>query len=62
MQISRVLAARLDSLIRYLIDMKAQLAHHQDHLGRVDEILGSIMNKHPRMIRKQPRDCDIVDD
>jgi CRP-like cAMP-binding protein len=60
--IAKVLAGRLDSLNLYLVDLKAQLARHSDHLGMVDDILGSIMNKHPRTIRREVRDSDMVDD
>lgn len=60
--IAKVLAGRLDSLNRYLVDLKTQLADRSDHLGMVDDILGSIMNKHPRTIRRAVRDSDQVED
>jgi len=52
--ICRMLARRLDSLNRYLVDIKAQFADRSDHLGMVDEVLGAIMNRKPREIPPQP--------
>lgn len=43
-----VLARRLDSLNRYLVDVKTQFADRADHLGMVDEVLGAIMNRQPK--------------
>lgn len=52
--ICRILARRLDSLNRYLVDIKEQFADRSDHLGMVDEVLGAIMNRKPREIPPQP--------
>ena len=52
--ICRILARRLDSLNRYLVDIKTQFADRADHLGMVDEVLGAIMNRQPRDIAPQP--------
>ena len=52
--ICRALARRLDSLNRYLVDIKTQFADRADHLGMVDEVLGAIMNRHPREIAPNP--------
>ena len=49
-----VLARRLDSLNRYLVDLKSQFGDRADHLGMVDEVLGAIMNRQPRDIARQP--------
>lgn len=49
-----VLARRLDSLNRYLVDVKAQFADRADHLGMVDEVLGAIMNRQPKTIAPNP--------
>ena len=49
-----VLARRLDSLNRYLVDIKTQFHDREDHLGMVDEVLGAIMNRQPRDIAPQP--------
>jgi len=48
-----VLARRLDSLNRYLVDVKSQFADRADHLGMVDGVLGAIMNRQPRDIAPQ---------
>ncbi len=49
-----VLARRLDSLNRYLVDIKSQFHDREDHLGMVDEVLGAILNRQPRDIAPQP--------
>ncbi len=48
--VCRILARRLDSLNKYLVDIKEQFADRSDHLGMVDEVLGAIMNRKPREI------------
>lgn len=53
--IGRILARRLNSLNRYLVDIKHQFADMDDHLGMVDEVLGALMNKHPRDIDRRRR-------
>lgn len=60
--IARILASRLDSVVRYLVDLKSQFKDHQDHFGMVDEILDSIITKHPRTIEKELRPQDLVDE
>lgn len=47
LHVARLLARRLDSLNRYLVDVKAQYEGH-DHLGMVDEVLETLMHRHPR--------------
>ena len=49
--VSRVLARRLDSLNRYLVDVKHQLRDQEGHVGMVDEVLEALMNRHPRQIK-----------
>ena len=44
LQVAELLARRLDSLNKYLIDVKRQYEGH-DHLGMVDEVLGSLMHR-----------------
>jgi len=44
LQVAELLARRLDSLNKYLIDVKRQYEDH-DHLGMVDEVLGSLMHR-----------------
>lgn len=41
--VARMLAQRLDSLTRYLVDLKAQFEDHKNHLGMVDEVLESLL-------------------
>jgi len=53
--IASILAQRLDSLNKYLVDLKRQFADRGDHLGLVSEILDGIMTKHPRKIEKEGR-------
>ena len=60
--IARILAARLDSVVRYLVDLKAQFMDHKDHFGMMDTILDSIITKHPRSIEKELRARDLVDE
>jgi CRP-like cAMP-binding protein len=47
LQIAELLARRIDALNRYLIDVKQQYEGH-DHLGMVDDVLGSLMHRQPR--------------
>lgn len=47
LHVARLLARRLDSLNKYLVDVKAQYEGH-DHLGMVDEVLETLMHRHPR--------------
>lgn len=47
LEIARLLAARVDSLNKYLVDVKRQYEGH-DHLGMVDEVLETLMHRQPR--------------
>ncbi|NUM53157.1 MAG: cyclic nucleotide-binding domain-containing protein [Candidatus Hydrogenedentes bacterium] len=51
--VARILARRLESLNRYLVDVKHQLREQEGHLGMIDEVLDALMIRHPRQI--QPR-------
>ncbi len=42
--ILRMTASRLDGLTRYLVDVKAQFAGREDHLGMVDGILDALVH------------------
>lgn len=53
--VSRILARRLNALNRYLVDIKRQFGDQEDHLAMVDEVLGALMNKHPRDIERRGR-------
>lgn len=50
--VAELLARRLDSLNKYLIDVKQQYEGH-DHLGMVDEVLESLMHR-PRSRAARP--------
>ena len=51
LHVARLLARRIDALNRYLIDVKNQYEGH-DHLGMVDDVLGSLMHRQPRTSAK----------
>jgi len=52
-----LLARRLDSLTRYLVDVKQQFEGH-DHIGMVDEVLEALLHRPPKE-RVLPRDSTI---
>ena len=45
LEVSRMLAYRLDSASRYLVDVKEQLADCSDHVGMVDGVLDAILHR-----------------
>lgn len=51
LHVARLLARRIDALNRYLIDVKTQYEGH-DHLGMVDDVLGTLMHRQPRTAAK----------
>ncbi len=53
LHMARVLARRLDSLNRYLVDIKHQFKDRADHLGIIDEVLDALMHKHPRHLPRR---------
>ena len=53
LHMAEILARRLDSLNRYLVDIKHQFKDRADHLGIIDEVLDSLMHKHPRVIPRR---------
>lgn len=53
LHMAAVLARRLDSLNRYLVDIKNQFKDRADHLGIIDEVLDALMHKHPRRIPRR---------
>ncbi len=53
LHMAEVLAGRLDSLNRYLVDIKNQFKDRADHLGIIDEVLDALMHKHPRVIPRR---------
>lgn len=60
--LARISAARLDSLVKYLVDMKAQFPEHVHHFSMINDVLDTIINRHPRKIQKELRPRDLVDD
>jgi CRP/FNR family cyclic AMP-dependent transcriptional regulator len=54
--VAEILARRLDSLNRYLVDVKSQFKGFDDHLNMVDGVLDALMTKHPRRIERRPVD------
>ena len=47
LHVARLLARRINTLNKYLLDVKRQYEGH-DHLGMVDEVLDSLMNRPQR--------------
>jgi CRP/FNR family transcriptional regulator, cyclic AMP receptor protein len=43
-QLSKLLAQRLNRLTTYLVDLKAQFQHHDNHLSMVDEVLETLIH------------------
>ncbi len=55
LHMAAILARRLDSLNRYMVDIKRQFKDRADHLGILDEVLDALMHKHPRDIPRRPQ-------
>ena len=53
LHMAEILARRLDSLNRYLVDIKLQFKDRADHLSIIDEVLDALMHKHPRNIPRR---------
>jgi CRP/FNR family transcriptional regulator, cyclic AMP receptor protein len=53
LHLAGVLARRVDSLNRYLVEIKNQFRDRADHLGMIDQILDSLMHKHPRHVPRR---------
>lgn len=47
------LARRVDSLAKYLVEIKNQFRDQQNHLGIIDEVLNTLMHKQPRAIPRR---------
>jgi CRP/FNR family cyclic AMP-dependent transcriptional regulator len=47
LHVCELLARRLDSLNKYLVDVKLQFQGH-DHIGMVDEVLEALLHRQPR--------------
>lgn len=57
LHVCEVLARRLDSLNKYLVDVKHQFEGH-DHIGMVDEVLEALLHRQPRA-RVRPKESTI---
>lgn len=55
LHVSELLARRLNNLVKYLSDVKAQFEGH-DHIGMVDEIMDSLVHRQPRRRERTGRD------
>lgn len=55
--VSELLAKRLDSLNKYLVDVKHQFEGH-DHIGMLDEMLATLLHRQPRD-RVRPSDSTV---
>jgi CRP/FNR family cyclic AMP-dependent transcriptional regulator len=46
LHVCELVARRLDALNKYLVDVKQQFQGHE-HLGMVDDVLETLMHRHP---------------
>ncbi|MEN9403675.1 MAG: hypothetical protein RL091_2378 [Verrucomicrobiota bacterium] len=53
LHVAIILARRVDALSRYLVDIKNQFKDRADHLGMIDEVLDTLIHKHPRAIPRR---------
>jgi CRP/FNR family transcriptional regulator, cyclic AMP receptor protein len=53
LHVAQILARRLDSLTRYLVDIKHQFKDRADHLAIIDQVLDALMHKHPRNLPRR---------
>ncbi len=51
--LATILARRVDSLNRYLVEIKNQFRDQAGHLGIIDEVLDTLMQKHPRAVPRR---------
>lgn len=49
--VAAVLAHRLNAVTRYLVDVKTQYAASGTQLGMIDEVLDTVLTRHPRALR-----------
>lgn len=57
LHVCELMARRLDSLNKYLVDVKHQFEGH-DHIGMVDQVLETLLHRQPRP-RVRPSDSTI---
>jgi CRP/FNR family transcriptional regulator, cyclic AMP receptor protein len=48
--VATVLAHRLSAVTRYLVDVKSQFADMGGHLGMIDEVIETMLTRHPRTL------------
>ena len=53
LHVAALLARRIDSLNRYVVEVKNQFRYRTDHLGIMDAVLDSLVHKHPRNIPRR---------
>jgi CRP-like cAMP-binding protein len=53
LHVAALLARRIDSLNRYVVEVKNQFHDRVDHLGLMDQVLDSLVHKHPRSIPRR---------
>ncbi|MEM7023412.1 MAG: cyclic nucleotide-binding domain-containing protein [Pseudomonadota bacterium] len=51
-EVAVILAQRLDALNRYLVDVRNQFKEFDGHVAMLDEVIDSIVNKHPRKVAR----------
>ena len=59
LHLCRMLARRLDSMNKYLVDVKQQFSGH-DHLAMLDGMLDTLMHRQPRE-RQRPKASTLLD-
>jgi hypothetical protein len=53
LHVAALLARRIDSLNRYVVEVKNQFRDRTDHLGIMDAVLDTLVHKHPRNIPRR---------
>lgn len=52
--VAMILARRVNGLSKYLVDLKQQYGEREDHMGMIDDMLDTLINRHPRAIQRRP--------
>lgn len=53
LHVAALLACRIDSLNRYVVEVKNQFCDRADHLGIMDQVLDCLVHRHPRTIPRR---------
>lgn len=53
LHMAAILARRIDSLTRYVVEIRNQFRDRADHLGIIDEVMDALMHKHPRRLPRR---------